>query len=129
MKKLIWLFHMWVAEIHADVFVRPSLTVYKVQLTDDDQKVIRLFLNSQAGAKLQDACLAHIQNTDHQAVGISTARACGYAAGQRSMLATLIALSGHVPPQEDDSEEQQLQGMPLHRYPLPETSNEKLEHS
>ena len=129
MRFVIWWIRLELALLYAKRFLRPSLDVYKVKWTGADEEALRGFLTSPVGEKFQSVLMAHIQNTDHQAVGVSTPRACGYATGQRSMLATIIALSGHVPPQVDDSETEQLQRMPRYRHPIAEPGNEKPEHS
>lgn len=125
MKRLLWAIRLRLAEIHDDLYLRPSLDVFKVKWTAQDEDSLRGFLTSETGEKLQAVCLAHVQNTDHQAVAISTPRACGYATGMRSMLASFIALSGHVPPQADDSKTEELQGLPRLRNPFPEPGDEK----
>ena len=129
MKAFIWTIRLWLAARYEALFLKPSLDVYKIKWTQEDEDNFRAYLVSSNGEKLQMVLLAHVQNTDHQAVAISTPRACGYAAGQRAMLANFIALSGHVPPQVDESVAEEPQRIPRYRNTFSEPSNEKLEHS
>lgn len=128
MRRLTWFIRLWLAMRFAEFYIQPSLAVYKVKWTADDEEGLRNYLQSASGEKLQMVLLAHIQQTDQQAVDVATPRACGYATGLRSMLAKLISLSGHVPPQVDESESQDLQGIPRLRNPFPEPGNKKPEN-
>ncbi len=120
MKKLLWMLRIVLAECFADWFIRPSLDVYKIKWEEAQERDLRNFLTSDTGEKLQAVLLAVIQQTDADAVKTSTERACGYATGQRTLLAVISHLSGHVPPPRDETLNGELQGLPTQRNPYPE---------
>lgn len=129
MRHLLFTIRVWLATLHFERVLKPSLAVYKVRWTPADEQALRDFLQTIHGEKLQSVLLAYVQNTDREAVNISSIRACGYATGQRTLLATLIALSGNIPPQVDEPEAEEPQAIPRYRNPLPESGNEKPAHS